>query len=525
MKNSLIEYKRYKNVFLTLLVFFVGLYSFFMINQLTNVGDGFWQQNYYFAGDHEIQCGRWLWPFLDKVLRGIHVDPLTTFTSIILFIVGYIVIVDTLEINNNLIAIIGGVVLFSSPIISSILAYRYMSVTFSLAFLFSALAVWVCEKTDNTWLSMLLSAVFFSFSLGLYQAYAGVFCLVGALSVVIMLINPEKTGKDILMRFGRLIGSALLGGVIYYIILKIMLKINGFQLSSYNNANQVSLASIINAFPYSFRFTYSTFDEFLTGHIVFINELDNRLHLTLVVFIILSVIFLTQLVIYVVRNKDKLVESIIRAVLVVLILLLLPVLCNIAVMVVFVSVFMPQMGAAMAVYYGLLPVLVLKGINWDDKKISPAKTGIIVSVICSLVTVYGQSMQVLVDHSMMKEGYTGAVTMAEVIVNDLQRKDLLSTQKNYFFIGTPAHNEMFYSTELYAKANQYAKIGNFWLEGSNMYASYKALFQRVMGMDLNVLCDGYESLAFDEYYKSVPCFPEEGYIIDGDTVIIKVSEP
>ena len=75
------------------------------------------------------------------------------------------------------------------------------------------------------------------------------------------------------------------------------------------------------------------------------------------------------------------------------------------------------------------------------------------------------------------------------------------------------------------RANDYAKVGAFWLEDSNMYGTYKALFHDVLGVNVNVLNDPYESKAFDEYFQTGPCYPNEGYIVPWDTVIIKISEP
>ena len=46
-----------------------------------------------------------------------------------------------------------------------------------------------------------------------------------------------------------------------------------------------------------------------------------------------------------------------------------------------------------------------------------------------------------------------------------------------------------------------------------------------MQINVPVAYETYEDKAYDEYYQSMPCYPEDGYFVVWDTVIVKISEP
>lgn len=515
----------YRSTIITLYIFEGLLYLFYMVNQLTNVGDGFWQQSYYFAGGHELSCGRWLWPYMDKIQRGIHVDPLTSLIALGFIVFGCVLAMAALDIPDNKACIFGGAVFLSSPVLSATVSYRYMAVIFALAFLLSVAGAYAGIKTSKNVPAILVSAILLCCSMGLYQAFAGAFCLLFMISIIILAMDDEAELSQLGMRILRFAASFILGGALYYLILNIHLKVQGVHMNSYQGADDVSILNILRSFPGTFMKTYSLFREYCAGDILYINELDSKVPVSAIYHVLLCAVFAAVIVWYAVKNHKKGIMVYVRTALSLLCFVLIPAGCNVASILAPESGFMPQMGGAMALFSGVIPATVISRIKREDgKRLVVAVVYIAALVVCGFIA-YGQSAQVLIDHMMMKDGYTASVSMANGIVDDLRTKGLLSPDRSYYFIGTPAHNEMFAKTEVYDKANQYAKIGNFWLTDSNMYASYTSLFNRVMGIDLNVSSDSYESKAYDDYYKTVPCYPEEGYILAWDTVIIKVSEP
>lgn len=518
MKEICNVVKEYKKSIIGIGVFSFLLYSFFMIQQLTNVGDGFWQQSYYLSGGWETGCGRWLLPYVDRIQQGIHVDPLTSILTITIFIIGYIFIVSILDIKNWKVVVLGGCVFLSSPFFSNILSYRFTSVIYALAFLMAVMGAYTCTKVQRVWLQIVLSALFVSLSLGLYQSYLGCYCLILLLYIIKMIVDAEKSIKQIITKIGIFAASTALGCVTYYVTLKIILKVKGIELASYNGADNVSLLNILKSLPESMHKILLICKDYVMGRLMIQNVLDS-VYCEMIFHILIITVFAGAVIIYILKAEDKLL----RMILFLLCIIAIPFGTNAANIVAPDAGFMPQMGAPLILFSALITEMILQWIA--DTQICLNKVVCWISIVVCMVNIYGQSMQVLIDHSMMKEGYTATISMANGVVDDLRRKGLLSRDKCYFFIGTPAHNDFFVKSDLYDKANQYAKVGNFWLEQSNMYASYQALFKKVLGINLEVLCDPYESKAYEEFYQAVPCYPEEGYILPFDTVIIKISDP
>ncbi len=290
-------------------------------------------------------------------------------------------------------------------------------------------------------------------------------------------------------------------------------------LEDYNGVDSVSLGGIIMSLPYSIKKTYSFFGEYIGNGIMIVNTLD-KFHFRLVFNVALIAVFAICIALKLLRSTDN---KVIRMIIAGVCLLLMPVGINAATVLAPDAHPMPQMFFAFSLFSGLLFILIM------DRFLSQHKDKLrycaAVMTLLVVMATYGQSAQVLIDHSAMHDGYVSTMTLARGVIDDLKREGALSSEKTYFFIGNPAYNETFYRTECYNRANEYAKVGTFWLEQSNMYAAYKTIFQRVLGFNLNVLNDSYESKAYDDYFKSVPCYPNAGYITNWDTVIIKISEP
>ena len=520
MKHIWDELKEYKKLGVAIGGFTCFLFSFFMINQLTNTYDGFWKQSYYIAGDHETSNGRWLWPYTDRIRYGIHVDPISSMISIAFFVLGFIFVLLALDVKNSMFTcLLGGMVLFSSPIFSSIMAYRFNSGVYSMAFMFAAFAAYACSKFVGDISAVTISSLFIALSMGLYQSYAGSFCLVGLLVVICLAIRDDVQIKEILVKMGRFLGSFIIGGVLYYVLLLIHLKVRGNVLEDYNGVDSVSFGYIIMSLPKSAKKTYNMLGQYLGTDIMTVNTLD-KFHFRTVFNVVLITAFLLFVFLKLVKSKDNKLS---RIIVVILCVLLTPLGINVASILAPDAGTMPQMFFAFALFSSLLFMLIIDRFLSDFEKKTRYCTAFLTILVVGAI--YGQSAQVLIDHSAMHDGYLATTTLAQGVLDDLRREGALGPEKSYFFIGSPAYNETFCRTECFNRANEYAKVGAFWLEQSNMYAAYKAIFSKLLGYNLNVLNDPYESKAYDEYFKTLPCYPNKGYITNWDTVVIKISEP
>ncbi len=112
--------------------------------------------------------------------------------------------------------------------------------------------------------------------------------------------------------------------------------------------------------------------------------------------------------------------------------------------------------------------------------------------------------------------------MALEILDDL--KDQGFYESTLFFSGSPADNNNFRVSSAYHRANPYSKIGTFALGRDCMKLSYKSFYKVYLHVPVNISDMMYEDLASYEEVKSMPTYPNEGYIKPvNDVVVVKLN--
>lgn len=514
------KYREYKFVILSMIFFSLLLYSFFMTQQLTNNCDGFWQQNYYLAGGWEISCGRWLWPYLDKLLFGIHIDPLTTIGSLAFFIVGYILVLDMFKVKSKGIGVLGGLIFISSPVILVFLSYRYMALTFATSFLFSVFASYFLVKVNSRVFSIGLSMLFICLSMSFYQAHLAVVGVLGLSFIIYLCIHNISLNK-ILEFFIKLAISVVGGGLLYYLLLNIYLKFTGQELGGYIGASSVSIIGILKNLPVGIGKAYkSFFDFFLFKGEFKYNVFDEKEFIG--VFATVFGVMILFMIAYIFR------QNMYNAIIVLLALVFMPIAATATLLLAEDAALFPQMSCSLII--AMVVILLLSGLVWEKSemmvhKVLPEKIVVVLVTVFSTFLIYGNSIQNLLDQNAMEEGKNATVTMFTQVIDDLKEAGALSEGHELFFIGKPYDNKTFKASPLFDQANSYAKVGSFTSSGDGMYLFYNALLNKLMQINVPVAYENYENKAYDEYYQSMPCYPEDGYFVVWDTVIVKISEP
>ena len=87
------------------------------------------------------------------------------------------------------------------------------------------------------------------FSLSIYQSYIGVTIGLCLMISVVDLIRNEKNIKEILLNILKTAIVALLGGILYYIVTKIILLLSNSEIniSNFNMDNNIKFKKYINA--------------------------------------------------------------------------------------------------------------------------------------------------------------------------------------------------------------------------------------------------------------------------------------
>ena len=490
-----------------------GIMVYFMMisENLLNSYDGIWNTSHLIAGAWETSLGRGLLHYVDKARAGVVSVPLNSILTLLIISVASTLIVDFYVAGSKKIAMLVSLLLIANSVVSNTLSYCFTSVGYGMAFLCSVLSArCICGRRRVA--GIFLGAVFLALSLGCYQAYFGVTCLLLLLQVIKMLLDCDSAKRIVEFLIKGML-AIVIGGILYSIMSNAMLKKYGIELASYGGASEVSVGRIIASLPESIRLCYEQFYEFCV---------KGRMRITVFgkMIILIGKMGIVVFVACVFRNFSAIWrKKRVYALFFLTCIFLVPVACN-AVVLLAGSGMSVLMSMGMVTGVALVPttILLLDGrIGFWLKR-----AGYILLFLLLWVNI----LTVSKDQLALKEGRTATVQLADSIIESLIADGYLEDGAPVAFVGKPCENPMFAKRPAWSSANRYAKFGDWWTGGANNRRSWSGVLVECCGIQLN-LCsvEKYEEMRQTGVFSEMPIFPAEGSVreIDG-VIVVKVSE-
>lgn len=177
-------------------------------------------------------------------------------------------LVELLEIRRTWAVVLTGGLLASFPALASTFAYVFTMDGYMLALLLAVLSVLLTKKYR---MGFIPGAVCLAFSMGTYQAYLPFAMILSAYAVLMLASGTgsirEKTKKSMRYLYMGAIGAAL-----YYIILQVLLRIQGRELASYQGIDGMASGVPGNGLLSAVKSMYYDFFAFsLKGGVLFQN--------------------------------------------------------------------------------------------------------------------------------------------------------------------------------------------------------------------------------------------------------------
>ena len=509
-----------KKYFCVMLGFAVVVYFPLMSQKLTNTFDGLWVDTYYIAGGWELSIGRWLWPLADALRFGVQTDPINSLLTLSLVTLSFILVRRLFTTKDSFLTYLLGMAFISSASVSIQLSYRYMSPIFGLSLFLSVAAAYCVIRTENKVRAVVQGTVCLTLSLGLYQANLGSFCLI--LLVYFLMLLFQKPDRSLIHgHIAKSLCSAAAGVVLYYLTLKIVLLITGFQMSEYNGAASVSPLYVLKRLPTGAARAYQIF-----GIYFFRNQYRNNILQAMGFFalIVLLVGFgLLKRFWQVVRSRDPEYILLSAAALAVL-----PAICNVTLLITSEATWRLQMAGALDLFIPLCILLldVTRKKQPQNEKLRMAVIG--GTVLLAGLIVYGNVYMRAVDQEAMYEGRKSLKSMTDRIADDLIDFGYFDGEERLpvVFVGRPSSNPTFLMREYYLYANTYAQIGRFWGGSGVARQVWKSVFQNITPVNLTYgRVERYLEVYAESETEQMPTYPQEGYIRQiGDTVVVKISD-
>lgn len=509
-----------KKYFCVMLGFAVVVYFPLMSQKLTNTFDGLWVDTYYIAGGWELSIGRWLWPLADALRFGVQTDPINSLLTLSLVTLSFILVRRLFTTKDSFLTYLLGMAFISSASVSIQLSYRYMSPIFGLSLFLSVAAAYCVIRTENKARAVVQGTACLTLSLGLYQANLGSFCLI--LLVYFLMLLFQKPDRSLIHgHIAKSLCSAAAGVVLYYLTLKIVLLITGFQMSEYNGAASVSPLYVLKRLPTGAARAYQIF-----GIYFFRNQYRNNILQAMGFFalIVLLVGFgLLKRFWQVVRSRDPEYILLSAAALAVL-----PAICNVTLLITSEATWRLQMAGALDLFIPLCILLldVTRKKQPQNEKLRMAVIG--GTVLLAGLIVYGNVYMRAVDQEAMYEGRKSLKSMTDRIADDLIDFGYFDGEERLpvVFVGRPSSNPTFLMREYYLYANTYAQIGRFWGGSGVARQVWKSVFQNITPVNLTYgRVERYLEVYAESETEQMPTYPQEGYIRQiGDTVVVKISD-
>ena len=195
-----------------------------------------------------------------------------------------------LELKDKCMIVLVSGLLVAFPALTSTFAYVFTIDGYMMALLLAILAVLLTKKYR---LGFLWGGICLAFSMGIYQAYLPFAVLLSIYSILIIFIEGKSIRKKLLDALKYLYMGGI-GVVLYYLILKILLAIQGKELDTYQGISSMAGAKKTGLL-YTLQHIYSDFLAFTGKGNVLFNNLFSAT--ALVVLMLLVSVVLIRLVI------------------------------------------------------------------------------------------------------------------------------------------------------------------------------------------------------------------------------------
>ncbi len=181
-----------------------------------------------------ITSGRWFLTVACGISSYFTLPWLIGILSLLWISITCVILVELFEIKSPLHAIIISAIFVTFPALASTYAYIYTADGYMFAMFLAVLAVYLTKKYPSK--GFIFGGICLAFSMGTYQAYLPVTMLLSLL-VVLGYYLTENEKKDKAIFTSKVVGMGAIGVSLYYIVLQILLRVEGVSLADYQGIN------------------------------------------------------------------------------------------------------------------------------------------------------------------------------------------------------------------------------------------------------------------------------------------------
>lgn len=456
----------------------------------------------------QIALGR-VWAPVYVGIRGAMCSPWLIGILTLFFVgIAVFIVVDILDVCDDLWKIFIISALFVLNISNILLATVFMHTfdIYAMSLLLAVASVEILIKYKSKVLSIIISSLLLSFSMGLYQSYFAVTATLFLLVLMKRIMNEDSKINELIALAARELLVMMVGSVFYFVSIRIIQSITNVKpIENYNsvsNVSKLSVGTIIGLIPSCYLRFFGFF-------------FDGGIYATRMLIVVNVLIFITAIISYsYVFNKMKLTYN---KVLLLVVVVLFPLGSNC------VYIFNSGMMHNLMVFpYQVFYILLLLPIfeNKLDKRKILANRVVIGCIALLSMIIIRFSNDILYYQKGVGEGTRANMTN---ILYDIERcSDFDAANMKIVMIGSP-NNALASDYSMKAIYGEFQGIGH---DGTTItYDSvFGAYFKYLFGKNFiyEYSEDVISMIEETEEYQSMQVYPKEGYLgVIGDYLVLK----
>lgn len=227
-----------------------------------------------------ITSGRWFLTIACGFSSYFTVPWLIGLLGILFLAVAAVALVEFLEVEQGWAVVLISGMLVTFPALSSTFAYVFTLDGYMMALLFAVLSVLCVKKWRKGFIA---GGIFLAFSMGIYQSYLP-FAVLLSIYGILMIIISCRPLKEKFFEGLKYLYMGIIGVAGYYIVLQILLKVQGKELATYQGIDGMG-AGFGSGFLSSVKSMYVDFFDFTLGGNVLMNNVFSAIVLVLLVLV------------------------------------------------------------------------------------------------------------------------------------------------------------------------------------------------------------------------------------------------
>ncbi len=510
-----------KSVFLLTLI--VGIIAhFLLLSKLILSQDGLLNGIHYTAGGYEASIGRWGINLFDSLRNNIAVPFITTLNSIL--IMGFInlLVIDLFEIKSKIFKILTILSVVLAPSLCMTLLYSYTADAYLLAMFFSLFTVYAFDKIQNKKWGTIFGMASFIMMLATYQSYMGITVGLILMLAVKKLISEKNSSLSVLKELFLKAILLIFSAILYLIITKILLHINGLTMSTYKGTNEISISSILVSLVPSIKNAYLAFFKYFFADGIILNRAWRRETLFLILFALFFVIYL-GIFIKVMKKENRSKEIWFRFLLATVLLMGLPIALNLVVILAPGNEIYYLIATQMILIFPLILTMFEK-LNENSAFENLVNWAVVIISSVILITYF---LSIVVTYQTIELTYNQAKTVANRIVSRMEQYSGYRSGMNKLFAGVIDDVNFPKTLDIYNLA-----LTNG-MRSSILHATYwgqEKTWKNFMNLYCGIpieFCKDYEyySIVNSEEFKQMDIFPGENSVkIIQDVMVVKFTQ-